>query len=109
MTTQPLTLEDHEAFARVTANAFQASVEYDGHAAYYISVREHLEEIKCDGEDDIRECEAAGHVWHYQWYANSVGFEAWVAGSYAALVRKVLTESTPRMAKTYAQRCEECK
>ena len=99
MATPALTLQEHEEFVRITANAFDASTGFDEHNSCHCSIRAHLVTRRDEPVDEaiVAECEASGHVWTYVWHASSVGFYVWHAGTYAALVRRVLADATLEM------------
>ena len=102
-----LSPREHEDFARITANAFDASITFDEHNGCHCSIRENLIEHCPDCAEDesiVAECEADGHAWGYTWYANSVGSYRWHAGTYEKLVRRVLAEQTAEMQTPWSQR-----
>lgn len=100
---------DYVTFGRIMGNAFESGVSVNAHYQNYTTIRIELTEHRSEPEDeaDILECESTGQIWEAHWYANSVGSYSWVAGSFEALVRKVLASVDSEMETPYAQRYPE--
>jgi len=100
---------DYAAFGRIMGNAFESGVRVNDHQSSYATIRTRLTEKRSEPESeaDILECEETGQIWEAYWYANSVGSYSWVAGSFEALVRKVLASVDSEMETSYAERYPE--
>jgi len=100
---------DYAAFGRIMGNAFQSGVRVNEHQSSYTTIRVRLTEHRSEPENeaDIRECEATGQIWEAYWFAGSTRSYSWVAGSFEALVRKVLSSVNGEMEASYAHRYPE--
>ncbi len=94
-TTTDLTLEEIQEFWRLLALAYRATVDVNHHRSAGLSVRDLLTTLAEASSNDvpealIAECEASGELWEVAWWSSSCGHFDFAAGSWTALVRRVL-------------------